>query len=160
MKAPDLIRIIVSDPSAPFLICTPAGLLPKKEETGDCENDAILSQKVTGERGYSSPVRNVSVKGFVLFAVCPYYPRYFRIHVSRKAAGKGRAVLEGVGLDSATIAACYTKNPQDEEAIVQEGLTRWTGGHGTQPPTWGVLFKAMENAKMTVQTRQPCEGDS
>ena len=68
----------------------------------------------------------------------------FRKYVSRQAAKIGRAVLEGVGLDSGTIKACFS-NPSEEE-VVQDGLIRWKDGQGTQPPTWCVLLDAMEYA--------------
>ena len=68
----------------------------------------------------------------------------FRTYVSRQAAKIGRAVLEGVGLDSGTIKACFS-NFSEEEAV-QDGLIRWKDGQGTQPPTWCVLLDAMEYA--------------
>ena len=74
----------------------------------------------------------------------------FRTFVSRKAATKGRAVLEGVGLVTETIDACFSSHPLDEEAV-QAGLTRWCGGQGRQPPTWEVLISAMEYAKIAQQ---------
>ena len=83
------------------------------------------------------------------------HPRHlmlFRRHISRRAAGKGRAVLEGVGLDAPTIAACFTARPSNEEEAVQEGLTKWCGGSkGFQPPTWGVLIEAIEFANIAQQ---------
>ena len=114
-----------------------------------------LSQKVTGECGYSFPGRNsdVSVKGLILSADHPRQLMFFRKHVSRRAAGKGRAVLEGVGLDAPTIAACFSAHPQKEEAV-QEGLTRWCGGKGFQPPTWEVLVDAMDYAEIAQQDIQ------
>ena len=75
----------------------------------------------------------------------------FRTYVNRNAAGKGRAVLEGVGLLTETIDACFTSHPQDEEEAVQTGLIRWSGGQGHQPPTWKVLISAMEYAKIAQQ---------
>ena len=75
----------------------------------------------------------------------------FRIHVSRKAAGKAKAVLEGLGLDITTIKACETAHPLNNEEIVQEGLIKWCGGKGTQPPTWNVLIKAMRYAEIAQQ---------
>ena len=75
----------------------------------------------------------------------------FRKHVSRKAADKADAVLEGVGLDTATIKACEAAHRFDDEKIVQEGLTRWCGGKGIQPPTWGVLIAAMKYAEIDQQ---------
>ncbi len=75
----------------------------------------------------------------------------FRTHVSRKTAGKGRAVLEGLGLGTPTIAACFTAHPLNEEEAVQEGLTRWCGGKGRQPPTWAVLVEAMQYAQIAQQ---------
>ena len=78
------------------------------------------------------------------------YPILFRTYVSKKARGKGRAILEGVGLYTATIDNCFSSNPNNEE-VVQDGLTRWCGGKGIQPPTWGVLFDAMEYAEIAQQ---------
>ena len=76
------------------------------------------------------------------------YLMLFRKHVSKRAAGKGRAVLEGVWLDAATIEACFRNNPQDVEAVVQAGLTKWVEGKGRQPPTWGDLMEAMNYAEI------------
>ena len=75
----------------------------------------------------------------------------FRSYVSSKAAGKANAVLEGVGLNTPTIKACFTAHPLNDEEIVQDGLTRWSGGEGTQSPTWGVLISAMKYAKIDQQ---------
>ena len=74
----------------------------------------------------------------------------FRKYVSRKAANKGIAVLEGVGLDAPTIATCFSAYQREEEAV-QEGLTKWRGGKGFQPPTWGVLIDAIEYAQIEQQ---------
>ena len=49
--------------------------------------------------------------------------------MSRKAATKGRAVLEGVGLLTETIDPCFSSHPLDEEGAVQAGLTRWSGAY-------------------------------
>ena len=70
-------------------------------------------------------------------------------YVSRKAATKGRAVLEGEGLDSCSIKASF--NSASEEAAVQDGLIKWKDGQGHQPPTWEVLISAMEYAKIAQQ---------
>ena len=78
----------------------------------------------------------------------------FRIHVSRNAAGKARAVLEGVGLDTSTISACLSAHPLNDEEAVHEGLTRWKGGKGIQPPTWRVLLAAMDYAEIAQQDIQ------
>ena len=85
--------------------------------------------------------------------------RLFRKHVSRRVAGKGRAVLEGVGLDAPTIAACYTGHPLNEEEAVQEGLTKWSEGKGLQPPTWEVLIEAVEFAGIAIQDIQGLKKD-
>ena len=69
--------------------------------------------------------------------------------MSRKAAGTGRAVLEGVGLDSETIGACFSS--LNEEEAVQAGLVKWCNGRGNKLPTWGVLFAAMEYAQIAQQ---------
>ena len=97
-------------------------------------------------RLFPTPVRNVCIyEGLTLSADRPDHIRLLRKHVSREAAGKGRAVLKGVGLDSEIIEACYWNN-QSGEGAVQEGLTKWCRGQGTQPPTWSVLIEAMECA--------------
>ena len=93
----------------------------------------------------------MSVKGLALSADHPDYRMLFRQHVSRPAAGRVKALLEGVRLDEATIAACFSAHPLDDEEIVQDGLIRWTGGKGRQPPTWGVLLDAMEYANIAQQ---------
>ena len=73
--------------------------------------------------------------------------KLLRKYVSRNAAGKGRAVLEGVELDSGTIEACFRSNPLDDEEAVQAGLIKWKDGQGL-PPTWEVLIEAMDYAKI------------
>ena len=78
----------------------------------------------------------------------------FREYVSRKAAGKGRAVLEGVGLDSARIERCFGDNPGCEEAAVQAGLDVWSGGHSRKQPIWEVLLAAMKYAQIATQDIQ------
>ena len=80
--------------------------------------------------------------------------KLFRTYVSRKAAGKARAVLEGIGLDAPTMNTCFTGHPQNNEEAVQAGLTKWVGGQGHQPPTWSVLFEAMEYAMIEQQAVQ------
>ena len=75
----------------------------------------------------------------------------FRKHVSRKSAGKGRALLEGLELLSETIHACFSSHPLVEEEAVQGGLIRWSGGQGRQPPTWQVLLEAMTFAQIAQQ---------
>ena len=87
-------------------------------------------------------------KYLALSTVHPDHLILFRKYVSRKAAGKGRAVLEGVRLDSETIAACYNSHPLNEEEAVQAGLIKWCGGRGNEPPTWQGLFAAMEYAQI------------
>ena len=72
----------------------------------------------------------------------------FRKYVSRQAATKGRAVLEGVGLHTEAIEACFSNHPQDEEGAVQAGLTQWSSGQSYKPPTWEVLLEAMEQAQI------------
>ena len=79
------------------------------------------------------------------------YLRLLRMCVSRKAAKKGRAVLEGVGLRAHTIDACFSNHPLDEEGAVQEGLTKWSGGQSDEPPTWQVLLDAMQYAELAQE---------
>ena len=79
-------------------------------------------------------------------AACQGYLILFRKYVSRTSAEKGRAVLEGVALDSDKIRACYSKHPLNEEEAVQDGLSKWADGHHGNSPTWRVLLDAMEYA--------------
>ena len=73
-----------------------------------------------------------------------------RKFVSRNAAGKGRAILEGVGLSSEAREMCYKDHPLNEEEAVQSGLIKWRDGNG-ETPTWTVLLRAMEYAEIGVQ---------
>ena len=107
----------------------------------------MLSQKVFGKLVSSVTCEEYAVKCCALSADHPDHLKLFRKYVSRKAATKGRAVLEGVGLLTFTIDACFSSHPLDEKAV-QAGLTRWSGGQGHQPPTWEVLISAMEYAEI------------
>ena len=83
---------------------------------------------------------------------CPDHIKLFRRYVSKNAAGKARAVLEGVGLETSTIDACFSAHPLNDEEIVQAGLVKWRDGQGNkQPPTWEVLISAMEYAGVAQQ---------
>ena len=66
--------------------------------------------------------------------------------MSRKSVGKGKALLEGLGLDYRRMQKCFNNNPLNEEEAVQQGLTYWIDGEGFQPPTWKVLLEAMDYA--------------
>ena len=81
----------------------------------------------------------------------PKHLKLFRMYVSRKAAEKPRAVLEGVGLPKETIDACFGSYPRDDEEAVQAGLAKWSGGQGLQPPTWAELIRAMQYAQIGQQ---------
>ena len=72
-----------------------------------------------------------------------------RRHVSQQAWGKGRALLEALGLNGAQIAKCYSMYHPNEEESVQSGLQEWIGG-GTNI-TWKDLLKAMNVAGIAVQ---------
>ena len=72
--------------------------------------------------------------------------------VSQQAWGKGRALLEAVGLSAAQIAKCYGMHPLNEEEAVQHGLQVWLEG-GTNT-TWEALLEAMETAEIDVQQRE------
>ena len=79
------------------------------------------------------------------------HPRYlilFRTYVSRRAAGGGRAVLEGLGIDTREINTLIGDNPNDMESAVQAGLIKWSGGN---TPTWKILCEAMDFAEVPVQ---------
>ena len=73
-----------------------------------------------------------------------------RMFVSRNAAGKGRAILEGVGLPGEIRDMCYTNNASNEEEAVQAGLMKWKDGRGSSA-TWMVLLEAMKYAEISVQ---------
>ena len=82
-----------------------------------------------------------------------YHLVLFRKNVSKKAAGKGRALLEVLLCDAAEVEKCFGDNPLNEEEAVQAGLIKWMGGKvDDQPPTWGVLLRAMDFAKIDVQS--------
>ena len=145
---PNVMVIIVSILIPPLLSFSPVNS-PQSD-------DSILSQKVYGELVVlMSLVRNVCVKKCLpLSADRPDHLRLFRVYVSRKAAGKARAVLEGVGFNAPTIDACFSANPKSDEAAVQDGLAKWVEGKGIQPPTWSVLIQAMEYAEIAQQDIQ------
>ena len=135
-------------------VCSIRPLIPSSTDSLDSpqSDDAILSQNVSGELVILVSLwKSVSVKSLSFSADHPCHLMLFRRHISRRAAGKGRAVLEGVGLDTPTIASCFTAHPLNEEGAVQEGLTKWCGGAGFQPPTWGVLVEAIEYASIAQQ---------
>ena len=131
--------------------CVPSPLLTSSTDSPQGDY-AILSEKVYGELVIPVSLwKNVGVNSLSFSADHPRHLMLFRKYISRRAAGKGRAVLEGVGLDVPTIVACFRSNPLNEEEAVQEGLTKWCGGASFQPPTWGVLIEAMEYANIAPQ---------
>ena len=135
-------------------VCSIPLLLTSSTDSTDSpqSDDAILSKKVYGELVILVSLwKDVSVKSISVSADHSRHLMLFRTLISRRAAGNGRAVLEGVGLDAPTIASCFTAHPLNEEGGVQEGLTRWCGGAGFQPPTWGVLVEAIEYANIAQQ---------
>ena len=67
------------------------------------------------------------------------------------SAGKGRAVLEYVGLAPETVRTCYGNHPKSEEEAVQEGLIMWSEGHHGKTCTWKKLLGAMEHARIGEQ---------
>ena len=74
--------------------------------------------------------------------------------MSQQAWGKGRALLEALGLSAAQIAKCYGMHPLNEEESVQHGLQVWVDGGTNCNPTWEALLKAMETAGIAVQQRE------
>ena len=68
--------------------------------------------------------------------------------MSRKAPGKEKALLEGLGLDRPQIEGCFGKHPLNEVEAVQDGLQGWIG---EKDPTWRELLDAMEYARIGVQ---------
>ena len=88
-------------------------------------------------------------------AACEGYLMLFRTYVSRTSAGKGRAVLEGIGLAPEIIEACFSSYPRNEEEAVQAGLIKWAEGHHGYSFTWRVLLDAMVYAGVR---QQHCQG--
>ena len=112
--------------------------------------------------GHPHTLKSADVKDLALSADCPDHLMLFRRYVSRNAAGKARAVLEGVGLDTSTIEACFSAHPLNDEEIVQAGLVRWRDGQGSphkQPPTWEVLISAMKYAGIALQHINELKGN-
>ena len=87
---------------------------------------------------------------FASFAACQRYAVLFRKYVSRRAAGRGKAILEFIGLDTEIIDLCYQDNPRNEEEAIQDGLKRWIAKQGDHC-TWQVLFDAMKFANIAQQ---------
>ena len=99
-------------------------------------------------------------------ADCEKHAFLFRKHVSRKGAGKGRAILEYLGLTTPQINSCYQNNPRNEEEAIQDGLYKWCETHSGNC-TWQVLLNAMEFAgiaqqdcrKLVEELRQALQGE-
>ena len=109
----------------------------------------VLSEKVSGELVSSVACEEWFVECLAFSADRPDHLILFKKYVSRQAAKKGRAVLEGVGLHTEAIDACFG-NASEEDAV-QDGLIKWKDGQGTQPPTWCVLLDAMEYAAIAQE---------
>ena len=75
-----------------------------------------------------------------------------RKYVSRHSYGKGKALLEALGLTEAQIAKYYGNSPLNEEEAVQDGLKAWIGG--SLDSTWSDLLEAMETAGIDIQQRE------
>ena len=71
--------------------------------------------------------------------------------MSRQACGKGRALLEALGLTSTQIAKFYGMYALNEEESVQDGLQAWIGGDINA--TWRDLLEAMKTAGIAIQQR-------
>ena len=82
-------------------------------------------------------------------AACGRYAVLFRKYVSRNGFGRGRAILEWLGLTPEIIEQCYGTPGLDEEAAVQKGLHKWRETHGDC--TWQVLLEAMQFAGIAQQ---------
>ena len=69
--------------------------------------------------------------------------------MSRQAYGKGRALLEALGLTRAQINKYYGMYPLNEEESVQDGLQAWIDGEINA--TWIDLLEAMKTAGISIQ---------
>ena len=87
---------------------------------------------------------------FVCVTDCERYAVLFREFVSRKAFGRGKAILEFVGLTREVIDMCYMSNPLDDEEAIQDGLKKWRESRGDRC-TWQVLLDAMKFAGVKQQ---------
>ena len=90
------------------------------------------------------------VSYFLCVADCKRCAVLFRKYISRKASGKGKAILEFVGLTSQEIKLCYENNPLNEEEAIQDGLNKWHESC-VDHCTWQVLLNAMEFAGIAQQ---------
>ncbi len=148
MQSPDVECVHLTQP---FHLWSPLDTSHTGASTVDSGRDPVLSQNVYGELVSSVTCEECAVKCCAFSADRPDQLMLFRTYVSRKAATKGRAVLEGVELLTETIDACFSSHPLDEEGAVQAGLVKWSDGQGLQPPTWQVLLEAMTFAQIAQE---------
>ena len=146
MQSPDVECVHLTQP---FHLRSPLDISHTGASTVDSGRDPVVSQRVSGELVSSGTCEECAVKCCAFSAHRPDHLILFRKYVSRKAATKGRAVLEGVGLHSCSIKASF--NSASEEAAVQDELIKWKDGQGRQLPTWEVLISAMEYAEIAQQ---------
>ena len=69
--------------------------------------------------------------------------------MSRQAYGKGRALLEALGLTSTQIDKYYGMYPLHEEESVQDGIQAWISKRINT--RWRDLLEAMETAGIAMQ---------
>lgn len=69
--------------------------------------------------------------------------------MSKKSAGKGKALLESLGLPAEKIEEVFINNGTHEEAV-QNGLKEWIAG-GFSDPTWRTLLEAMKEAEIAIK---------
>ena len=72
--------------------------------------------------------------------------------MSQQACGKGRTLLEALGLSASQIAKCFGMQPLNVEEAVQHGLKMWLE-EGTNT-TWEGLLEAMETARINAYIRE------
>ena len=139
---------VITSPDVDYLIsflCTLIDSVQTQASALDDGKDSVMSQEVSSEFFKFATFKECACGVLAFSAEHPDYLILLRSFVSRRAVRKGRAVLEGVGLDLQTIETCFRNNPQNEEEAVQAGLTVWSRGHGSHS-TWGVLLAAMDYA--------------
>lgn len=111
-----------------------------------------MCQEVIGEYMWSSPHSARNVHGCERSYFCCRPSHAFQNLCEQQCSRQSKWVLEGIGLDTPTMDACFSAHPLSDEEIVHTSragqMERWPDLLPKQPPTWEVLITAMKNAKI------------